>query len=263
MQQTHDGYDSAEDAAEEHGQQQPTGDTGYRKPAEPIVLCTTDDTSWKAERRKRVTASDILCFLGMEPNWWSSSWEEILQHKLTGTDRQMDLDGRVNVAHGIRSEALNLEITQELLGFPVTRHSAFYVNQRWSHLGASLDGLLWTTRGLGPNLDLSTQTGLVAETYERLAALPGPIMVESKNARYPFKRRDGGFSSWLGGAGAPDYYIPQVQMGLHIADFEWGLLCARLGGRDMAPHLIQRDPKWADILDKANDRAIVELGRLW
>jgi hypothetical protein len=245
------------------------GDTGYHKQSEPVVLCTDGDPNWKEERRKRVTASDMLCFLGMEPSWWSSSWEEILQGKIMGVDRQMDLEARVNVRHGARTEGLNLELTQELLGFPVSRHNVMYVNPRWSHLGATLDGVLWPLRGLGPNLDLSTQTGLVAETYERLNALGeagmADIMVESKNARHPdpygSKRKRGDKVSWY--TTYPDYHFPQIQTGMWIADFEYCLLCARLGGRDMAPHLVQRDPDWANKLDEANEKAIKELGRLW
>jgi hypothetical protein len=224
------------------------------------IICMDSDLQWKQERRKRVTASDMLCFLNMEPSWWSSSWEEILHHKINDTDRQMDLEGRVSVRHGSRSEGLNLELTSELLGFGITRHNAMYVNDRWPHIGATLDGLLWTQRGLGPNLDLSTQTGLVAETYERLSELPGPVMVESKNARYPFKRQ-GTYNSWLNGT-YPDYHYPQVQTGMHVADFEWCLLCARLGGRDLAPYLIRRDPTWADRLDEANIAAGEALGAI-
>lgn len=246
------------------GEGEPTGETGYHKRGEPIVLCTDKDPKWKAERRKRATASDMLCFLEMEPSWWSSSWEDILQHKLAGTDRQMDLEGRVSVAHGSRTEGLNLELTQELLGFSVTRHNVMYVNPRWSHLGATTDGLLWPHRGLGPNLDLTMQTGLTAETCERLTALGEQgmeaVLVESKNARYPWKKKDG-TKSWFGSY--PDYHWPQVQTQMHIADFEWCVLCARLGGRDLAPHLLVRDPGWAVTLDEANEKAIKVLGGLW
>jgi hypothetical protein len=216
------------------------------------IICMAGDPQWKEERRKRVTASDMLCFLELEPSWWSSSWEEILHHKINGTDRSMDLEGTVSVRHGSRSEGLNLELTSELLGFAITRHNAMYVNPRWPHLGATLDGLLWTQRDVGPNLDLSTQTGLVAETVEHLEGLPGPVMVESKNARYPFKKRDG-TKTWFGTW--PDYHEPQIQTGMWIADFEWCLLAARLGGRDLATYLVRRDSLWAVRLDEANEHA--------
>jgi hypothetical protein len=225
------------------------------------ILCLDSDPDWKEERRHLVTASDMLCFLGMEPSWWSSSWDEILKHKIANTDRPMGPEGVVNVTHGRKTEGLNLELTSELLGFGITRHNALYVNDRWPHLGATLDGLLWTQRGLGPSLDLSTQHGLVAETYERLSDLPGPIMVESKNARHPdpygSKVKKGDAVQWF--SKYPDYHIPQIQAGMHIADFEWCVLCARLGGRDLAPHLVKRDPEWADRLEQANNVAAVAL----
>jgi hypothetical protein len=220
------------------------------------------DPQWPEERRKRVTASDMLCFLGLEPKWWSGSWSEILQGKLTGRPLELDLGGRVRVRHGSRTEALNLELTSELLGFAITPHRALYVNARWPYLGATLDGLLWTQRGLGPNLDLSTLTGQTAETYERLSGLPGPVMVESKNASEPFKR-NGVYSSWLGDATYPDYYVPQIQTGMHIADFSHCLLAGRIGGRDLSVYLVERDPEWASRLDEASADAEIALGKLW
>lgn len=233
------------------------------------ILCTDSDPEWKEERRKRVTASDMLCFLGMEPRWWSSSWEEILTHKLENTDREMDPEGRVNVRHGARSEGLNLELTSELLGFPITRHNAMYANDRWPFLGATTDGLLWPLRGAGPDLDLSTQTGLVAETYEALTRLGDAgercVLVESKNARHPdpwgSKTKRGDAVSWF--TTYPDYHFPQIQTQMHVGDFEWCLICARLGGRDLAPHLVKRDLRWAERLDEANERAEQVLRGLW
>ena len=229
------------------------------------ILCAADDPRWLEERRKRVTASDMLCFLGMEPSWWSSSWDEILKHKLAGTDRQMDREGQVSVRHGAVTEALNIRLTGELLGFPTVSHQVMYVNDRWPFLGATTDSLIFPFRGLGPDLDLSTQTGLVAEVYARLQALGEAgvreVMHESKNARYPFKKKNGN-RTWIED-GYPDYHVPQMQTGMWIADFDYGVLCARLGGRDLSPWLIERDPEWAERLDEANERAEKALGGLW
>jgi hypothetical protein len=236
-------------------------DGEYYVPERARILCLDTDPQWKEERRHLVTASEIMCFLGLEPDWWGGSWDEILALKVSGKDKVFTGEALTNVTHGRKTEALNLELTGELLGFAVTRHNALYVNDRWPHLGATLDGLLWPLRGLGPNLDLSTQHGLVAETYEALSRLDGPVMVESKNARHPDpfggKVKKGQKVGWF--SSYPEYHIPQIQAGMHIADFEWCVLCARLGGRDLAPHLIKRDPEWADRLDSAEHVAAVAL----
>ena len=259
---TEEGEAAREAEIERHAA--PGEDGEYFVPEEARILCMDTDPQWKEERRHLVTASEMMCFLGLEPSWWSDSWADILALKVSGEDKVFTGDSLANVTHGRRTEVLNLELTSELLGFAVTRHNAMYVNGRWPMLSATLDGILWTQngrRGLGPNLDLSTQHGLVAEVYEALSVLPGPVMVESKNARHPdpfgSKVKKGQKVSWF--SDYPDYHIPQIQTGMHIADFEWCVLCARLGGRDMAPHLIKRDPEWADRLDTANEIAVVAL----
>ncbi len=223
------------------------------------ILCSDTDPQWLEERRKRVTASDMLCFLDMQPAWWSSNWDEILKHKLAGTQREMDLEGTVNVTHGRETEALNLRLAGQLLGFAVVPHKFLYVNDRWPHLGATLDGLLYPSRGVGPDLDLTTHVGLTAQLVERLEAIPGhrPLMLESKNGRHPdpygSKRKKGEPYTWS--EAPPDYHRPQVQTGLWIAGFDRGIISARLGGRDMACHLIEREPGWAEVLDEANEKA--------
>ena len=227
------------------------------------ILCSDSDPQWLEERRKRVTASDMLCFLGMEPPWWSGSWDEILHHKIANTQKTMDLEGTVNVTHGRMTEALNVELTGQLLGFPVVRHNFMYVNDRWPHLGATLDGLLFPVSGAGPDLDLTTHTGLTAELVEALEGLGGAvttnkgIMLESKNARHPdpygSKRKKGEVFTWA--ASPPEYHLPQLQTGMWVAGFRYAVIAARLGGRDMAAHLVVRDPEWEGVLDEANARA--------
>jgi hypothetical protein len=58
----------------------------------------------------------------------------------------------------------------------------------------------------------------------------------------------------------PDYYIPQVQTQLWLADVERMVLVGCLGAADMTAWIVKRDPEWEGILDAANSEAFAVLG---
>lgn len=228
-----------------------------------IICDDTDQAVWLAERRCRITASDMLVFLGKAPDWWSTSKDELIGHKLEGTEPVFDQKATVRMKHGRLDEAANLKKAGQLLGFPVAPYHYLVSNDRWPYLGATLDGLLFPQMGWGPDLDLTNQVGQVGETSELIgeigdAMLVPPLLLEMKQTE---AHRYGKTSKpWIDFV--PDYYKPQVQTGLWLTDLEHCVLVGCLGAADMTAWLLRRDPEWEHVMDEANDEAKALLGGL-
>jgi hypothetical protein len=220
-----------------------------------IICDDSDRAHWLQERRKFITASEMLVFLGQQPDWYSTNREELLSHKRDGTEPQFDHKAKVRMKHGRVDEASNLRKVGALLGYPVAEYHQFIANTRWPHLGATLDGLLFPHMPVEPDLELTMQTGRVLETIEAIGALQEPLLVEMKQTEAHRYGKNG--KPWIDFI--PSYYIPQVQTQLWVADVERLVLVGCLGAADMTTFIIKRDPEWEAILDAANKDAGTEL----
>jgi len=222
------------------------------------VICNDSDRAhWLEQRKKYITASEMLVFLGQQPDWYSTNREELLSHKREGTEPQFDHKAKVRMKHGRVDETGNLRKVGALLGYPVVEYHQFIGNQRWPFLGATLDGLLFPHMPVEPDLELTMQTGRVLETIDSLGSLDEPVLVEMKQTEAHRYGKNG--KPWIDFI--PSYYIPQVQTQLWLSGLERLLLVGCLGAADMTTFLIQRDPEWEAILDGANKEAKAELNR--
>jgi hypothetical protein len=224
-----------------------------------IVICDDSDRElWLKERRKKITASEMLVFLDRQPDWYSTNKEELLAQKLDGTEPLFDHKAKVRMNHGRLDEANNLAKVGKLLGYPVAEYHQFISNDRWPYLGATLDGLLFPHMAVEPNLELTLQTGRVLETIEALGDLDEPVLVEMKQTEAHRYGKNG--KPWIDFV--PDYYIPQIQTQLWLADVRHMVLVGCLGAADMTAWLIELDPHWGKTLGAANSEAFTVLGSI-
>jgi hypothetical protein len=221
------------------------------------IICDDSDRElWLRERRKKITASDMLVFLGQQPDWYSTNKEELLAQKIDGTEPQFDHKAKVRMKHGRMDEANNLRKAGALLGYPVAEYHQFIGNDRWPYLGATLDGLLFPSMRVDADLELTMQTDRVLETIADIHHMREPLLVEMKQTEAHRYGKNG--KPWIDYV--PSYYIPQVQTQLWLADVERLVLVGCLGAADMTAWLIERDPEWEGILDAANKEAFAVLG---
>ena len=230
-----------------------------------IVICKAHTPQWHAERRRRVTGSDIASWVGIAPDYWDSK-EDLLLQKLGGHEKEFDDKTQRRMAHGVEREANALEMTGLVLGYPTARYSYLVTHERWPYLAATLDGLLFPWVGVEPNLTLTSQKELALEVRSLIQDAGEPVLTEIKVSdsghRYKEKRGDNaGKYPWRDFA--PDYHLAQVQTGLWMMDLEHGILSGCLGGDDIIPWYIHRSDTWADVLDRVNEEAGKELAPLW
>lgn len=226
------------------------------------IICHSSDPQWLEERRKRITASDIQVFLGIQPSWFSDRREDLIAHKINRTRAEFKPDQKRRMRHGRAKEAVHLQMLGELTGYPVVPYGYLIGNTRWSHLGGTLDGLLFPYMQVEPDLTLTSQPDHVLSLIRRLSALSGPIPVELKNTdAHRFKERQGqraGLLPWIDFP--PDYHTPQVQTQLHLSGHRHGILSGMLGSNDLMPWYVEADEGWAGTMDEANDDAREVLG---
>lgn len=239
-----------------------------------IVCDDSDQVRWKKERRKLFTASDMVTLLGIQPDFFDTTLDEVVQEKVDGEDRIFAPDRLAAIEHGKVTEAANLEKCSKLFGIPVAPFHFLVKNERWPYLGATLDGI-GVTRALHMrNVNLARQhksptTKGRFETYTKvdevrrgLEALQRSgvetIIVEMKNTEaHMYKKKDEP-RAWI--EDVPAYLLPQVQTQMAIMELDHCLLCAQLGAGNMTGYLVHRDPDWGRILDEANTEAFELLG---
>ena len=231
------------------------------------VICSdADQALWKAERRKRITASSISTFLEIAPDFYTATKESLIADKLSGREEEFEHKSHVRMLHGREDEDHNAMKVGKMLGFPVARYHNLVSNERWPYLGASLDWLLFPVMGVGPELRYTNQIGQISDTWGRLDMLEDSgvrtVLLELKQTEaHRYADKGGGGKPWI--RFVPDYHKPQVQTGMWLTGLEHAVLGAALGAADMTAWLLRRDPEWEGVMDKANAEAGELLGELW
>lgn len=227
------------------------------------IICRDDEPQWLNERRKRITASEINLFMGTAPSFYTDTREDLLTRKREGIEKQFDERAERRIHHGREREANHLRMLALMLGMPVVPFHWLVSHDRWPHLGATLDGLLFPKMTTEPNLKLTSNKLHTLEVIETLRGLDGPVLVELKNTDggHRYKEKGGlhaGLRPWIDFS--PDYHLEQVHTGLWLSDIEHGILAGSLGADDLAVWHHERDEDWALTLDLANRDAEAELG---
>lgn len=233
-----------------------------------IICDDRDRTHWLEERRKRITASDLGTFMGLAPDYFTSSKQDILDEKSSGVDRVFGGGNSSNVAHGRHDETNNLQKASLLFGLPVCPFHYLVGDERWPYLAATLDGLGLCDFMVPPDTSYAKSgskygrydtLGQVLETISELEALQGVCVVELKQTgSHIFKRKDEK-RSWI--EELPEYLIPQVQCQMWITGIAQCLIVGQLGADNMTGYLVFRDDTWKRRLDEANEEAMRCLGQ--
>lgn len=218
--------------------------------------------SWKLDRRKYLTASDLICFLnnqeraryGWELKRYHDAPEVILQRKRTGEDPDFDEDGIARMWHGRHSEDHNRIKIMGALGVRSRGSHAMVGNERWPYLSCTLDGLVHVpTREVEPDLDGTVAKDLALETLAAMEFAPTPIGILEMKQTNMF-----GGKAWLGQlkSGAPPTipgpYQCQMQLQMALSETPWGIGAAMCGTGSWAALYLDADPEFKNILDRVN-----------
>lgn len=231
-----------------------------------IIICDDSDRErWLAERRKKVTASEMNVFLGSAPSFYEDTRETLMARKRDGVEKEFSAKALRRVMHGREREDGILRMLGLLLGYPVVPYHWFISHKRWPSLGATLDGLLFPNMQVAPRLELTSNPNQALEVISDLELLHDPVIVEVKNTDggHRYKEKAGphmGLKPWLDFM--PDYHREQVQTGICLSGLDQGILVGSLGADDIAAWTCKKDLTWERVLDSANTEAAAELGAI-
>lgn len=229
-----------------------------------VIICDDSDRErWLAERRKKITASEMNVFLGTALSFYTDTVEDLVRRKREGIEKEFDARALRRVMHGREREDGILRMLGLLLGYPVVPYHWFIGNTHWPHIGATMDGLLFPQMQVAPRLELTSCVDHTLEVLEDLKGLQAPILVEVKNTDggHRYKEKAGsnqGLKPWIDFA--PDYHKEQMQTGLCLAELRRGILVGSLGADDIVPWMFKQDPGWGRTLESVNTVAPAQLG---
>ena len=224
-----------------------------------LVVCDTSDRAeWLAARRKLITSSDLAVFMGLQPKWWSFSTRQSILEEKMGAD---NYDPNHNTEHGLFNEEGNRVKAEKLLGMKLPACQWLCVNPKWPHLGATPDAFAIPRPLAAPYKLLTSHPHLVDQARERIASeghvggcqlksTDSPKAVHYGKKGWP---QTGTPQDWI--THVPDYHLPQVQTEMHVMGWDWALLVGQLGAHNMVVWFVERDPKWAAVMDEAEAEA--------
>jgi hypothetical protein len=160
------------------------------------------------------------------------------------------------MAHGSFDEENILRKFEQGIGMRCEPDNSMFVNDRWPHLAATVDGyihpfdMVHDIHDVG-EVNYCQDPEVFPTLHMDLLSRETGILEIKKSISVAWSRSE-----------VPEYYIAQVQTQLHITGLEYAVICAECVFTDpkekwrkfwdLRPTLINRDPAWANVLDKAN-----------
>lgn len=229
------------------------------------IVCSDKDIDvWKAARRSYLTASDIFTFAEMGGKYWPGTREEILVDKCFGIPREFSEESWRKITHGNFDEDNILKKFchfAQIRGFP---SHYFVTNDRWPWLGATLDSLISPPRDVKSVIPgCFTDNAHVQAIRDQLVFQGRTGIGEVKNTENKANSRYAWFgrlakNGYFHEGRGPEYYHPQIQTQMHVAEYDWCVLVGQIGSHNMQVHFFERDPDFAEFLDDINETFRVE-----
>jgi len=213
-----------------------------------------DFDHWKEARKGYLTSSQMFTWRGVGiPDWWEDTRQTIVDQKFHGADAEFGLEAYVSMCHGTFDEENIMRKFGKAVGSKVEPCNKLFVNDKWPHLAASIDGYVYEPLA---DHDLTlVQDGLhLIEIRDDM----GTIMSKGEAILCEIKKSTS--TKWQ--TTVPEYYIPQLQTQMHICEIDAAIIVAETVKRgvtqkwrqfwDLRPYLVLRNPAWVSKLDEAN-----------
>jgi len=227
------------------------------------IADAADREEWLETRKRYLTASAIYGWRGPafadKKNAWyfeDNNREAICAEKFQGYEKEFTRYATVGMAHGRWDEENIARKFEDGIGFKVETANDMFVNDRWPHLAATVDGYIHTDQyvhdinDVGEN-EYCQEEGLFEAMHLRIMGRGTGLLEIKKSVSVAWARNQ-----------VPEYYVAQVQTQLHITDVPWAIIVAECICKhpkekwrmfwDLRPTVIKRDPAWADVLDQCN-----------
>jgi len=233
-----------------------------------IADAKADFDHWKETRKSYLTSSEVFGWRGVGvPDWYAEDTNEhtVLQGK-QGAEKTFDPPAETSIAHGSFDEENIQRKFGYAVGCLVQPDNGLYVNDRWSHIAASIDGfgLPWNGEAEdGLLLDADECPPVHAEFSQDRTLFPylrdyidttGTMFITEvkKSTSSKFQKE------------APEYYVDQVKTQLAVLELDYAIIMAETVMRhptqkwrqvwDMRAYVIERDAAWDRVLDVENEK---------
>lgn len=215
-----------------------------------VIADAADRDSWLEARKGYLTASSLFTWREVDhPRWWGDKRADIISEKFEGVEKTFDQSATVSMAHGSFSEQDIARKFEHGIGYRVETSNEMFVNSKYPGLAVTVDGYLFPEDDLGePDTNYCQEPRVFPRLRCQLSGRSKGVLELKRSVSLGWQ------------TAVPIYYIPQVQAQLHVANLEYGVICAdticRQGRRtfwDLRPYVIERDPTWHEILAQCSD----------
>jgi hypothetical protein len=219
-----------------------------------IADAKEDFDAWLEARKPYLTSSQMFTWRGVSiPDWWGDTRASIEKEKFGDHEKTFEDEVIVSMAHGTYDEVNIMQKFGKAVGAHVEPCNKLFVNDRWPHLAASIDGFVYVPTDT-PDYTFFQSSELLDEVHSDMAGLiegDQALLCEIKKSTS---------AKWQ--SEVPAYYRPQLQTQLHILDLPAAVIVAETIKRgddqkwrmfwDMRAYLVLRNPAWESKLDQAN-----------
>lgn len=219
---------------------------------------------WLERRKGYLGASQVYGWRGPafadKKNAWyfdDNNREAICAEKFAGFEKEFTQYATVGMAHGRWDEENIARKFEDGIGYKVETANDMFVNDRWPHLAATVDGYVHTdhyvhdVHDVGEN-QYCQDPEVFPALHLRIMGRHTGLLELKKSVSVAWARSQ-----------VPEYYVAQVQTQLHITEMPWAIICAECICShpkekwrkfwDLRPTLIKPDPNWVAVLDQCNE----------